>query len=110
MYIARLMEDVGVDTTVIGSRQHKMGQMANFSPLLASSVFDLKFRYSEKTTKVCHIFHFYLTLLSSVYGTVQNSLTVYDALIKCSVLLCVLQVQKINLAIDMKLYTGRYTK
>ena len=34
------MEDGGVDSAVIESRQHKMGQMANFSPLLASSVFD----------------------------------------------------------------------
>ena len=34
------MEDEGVDTTVIESRQHKMGQMADFPPLLASSVFD----------------------------------------------------------------------
>ena len=34
------MEDGGVDTTVIESRQHKMGQMADIPPLLASSVFD----------------------------------------------------------------------
>ena len=34
------MEDGGVYTTVIESRQHKMGQMADFPPLLASSVFD----------------------------------------------------------------------
>jgi hypothetical protein len=34
------MEDGGVDTTVINSRQQKMGQMADFPPLLASSVFD----------------------------------------------------------------------
>ena len=34
------MEDGGVDTTVIESRQHKIGQMADFPPLLASSVFD----------------------------------------------------------------------
>ena len=34
------MEDGGVDTTGIESRQHKMGQMADFPPLLASSVFD----------------------------------------------------------------------
>ena len=32
------MEDGGVDTTVIDSRQHKMGQMADFPPLLASSI------------------------------------------------------------------------
>ena len=36
-----LMEDGGVDTTVIDSWQHKVGSMANFPPLLASSVFDL---------------------------------------------------------------------
>ena len=36
------MEDGGVDTTVIDSRQHKMGRMADFPPPLASSVFDLK--------------------------------------------------------------------
>ena len=35
------MEDGGVGTTVIDSRQHKMDQMADISPLLASSVFDL---------------------------------------------------------------------
>ena len=35
------MEDGGVVTTVIDSWQHKMGQMADFPPLLASSVFDL---------------------------------------------------------------------
>ena len=35
------MEHIGVDTTVIDSRQHKMGQMADFPPHLASSVFDL---------------------------------------------------------------------
>ena len=35
------MEDGRVDTTVIDSRQHKMSQMADFPPLLASSVFDL---------------------------------------------------------------------
>jgi hypothetical protein len=29
------MEDEGTDTTVIESRQHKMGQMADFPPLLA---------------------------------------------------------------------------
>ena len=34
------MEDGGVDTTLIESRQHKLGQMADFPPLLASSVFD----------------------------------------------------------------------
>ena len=35
------MEDGEVDITVIDSRQHKMGQMADFPTLLASSVFDL---------------------------------------------------------------------
>ena len=35
------MQDGGVDTTVIESRQHKMGRMADFLFLLASSVFDL---------------------------------------------------------------------
>ena len=40
------MEDGGVDTTVINSRQYKMGQMADFLPLLASSVFDLQ-KYDE---------------------------------------------------------------
>ena len=34
------MEDGGVDSNVIESWQHKMGQMADFPPLLASSVFD----------------------------------------------------------------------
>ena len=34
------MEDGGVDTTVKDGWQHKIGQMADFPPLLASSVFD----------------------------------------------------------------------
>jgi hypothetical protein len=38
--LATTMENGGVDTIVIKSWQHKMGQMANFPPLLASSVFD----------------------------------------------------------------------
>ena len=33
------MEDGGVDTTVIDSRQHKMGRMADFPPPI---IFDLK--------------------------------------------------------------------
>ena len=36
----KIMEDGGVDSTVIESQQHKIGQMADFPPLLASSVFD----------------------------------------------------------------------
>ena len=36
------MEDGVVDTIVLESRQHKMGWMANFPPLLASSFFDFK--------------------------------------------------------------------
>ena len=36
-----IMEDGGVDTTGIDSWQHKMGRMADFPPLLASSVFEL---------------------------------------------------------------------
>ena len=36
------MEDGGVDTTVINSRQHKIGQMADLPTLLASSVFGLQ--------------------------------------------------------------------
>ena len=36
-----IMEDGGVDTTVIDSREHNMGRMADFSPLVASPVFDL---------------------------------------------------------------------
>ena len=34
------MENGGVDTTVINGWQHKIGQMADFPPLLTSSVFD----------------------------------------------------------------------
>ena len=34
------MEDGGVDTTVIESRQHKMGRIGDFPPLLAFSIFD----------------------------------------------------------------------
>jgi hypothetical protein len=40
-FIASDMEDGGVDTTVVESWQHNMGGMADFPPLLASSVFDL---------------------------------------------------------------------
>ena len=43
------MEDGGVDTTVIDRRQHKMGQMAYFPPLLASSIFDL---YKQETLQI----------------------------------------------------------
>ena len=43
------MEDGGVDTTVIDRRQHKMGQMADFPPLLASSIIDL---YKHDTTQI----------------------------------------------------------
>ena len=32
------MEDEGVDTTVIESLQHQLGRMADFPPLLTSSV------------------------------------------------------------------------
>jgi hypothetical protein len=35
------MEDGGVDATVIESQQHQLSQMADFPPLLTSSVFDL---------------------------------------------------------------------
>ena len=35
------VEDEVVDTFVIESEQHKMGWMADFPPLLASSDFDL---------------------------------------------------------------------
>ena len=38
--IVVIMEDGGVDTTVIESCRHKMGSMADFPSLLASSVFD----------------------------------------------------------------------
>ena len=37
--LGTMEDDGGVDTTVIDSRQHKMGHMADFPPLLASSVF-----------------------------------------------------------------------
>ena len=37
----KVMEDGGIDTTVIDSRQQKMGRMADFLPLLVSSIFDL---------------------------------------------------------------------
>ena len=43
------MEDGGVDTTILESRQHKMGQMADFPPLLASSIFDL---YKHKSPQI----------------------------------------------------------
>ena len=36
-----IIVDGAVDTTVIEIWQHKMGRMADFLPLLASSVFDL---------------------------------------------------------------------
>ena len=37
------MEDGGVDNTVIDSWQHKVGGMADFPSLLASSVFDIMY-------------------------------------------------------------------
>ena len=40
------MENGAVDTTVIAGGQHKMGWLADFPPLLASSVFDLQ-KYDE---------------------------------------------------------------
>jgi hypothetical protein len=44
------MEDGGVDTTVIESRQHKMGQMPDLPPLLAFSVFKLTIYILGRTT------------------------------------------------------------
>jgi hypothetical protein len=41
LFLLFLMEDGGVDTTIIKSQQHKMCRLAGFLPLLASSVFDL---------------------------------------------------------------------
>ena len=38
--MSKYMDKGGVDTTVIDSWQHKMGQMADFPALLAYSVFD----------------------------------------------------------------------
>jgi hypothetical protein len=35
-----VMENGGVDTADVNSRQHKMGQKADFPPLKASSIFD----------------------------------------------------------------------
>ena len=43
------MDNGGVDTSVIDRRQHKMGQMANIPPLLASSIFDL---YKHETPQI----------------------------------------------------------
>ena len=49
LFLDPLMEDGGVDTTVIDRWQHKMGQMADFSPLFTSSIFDL---YKHETPKI----------------------------------------------------------
>ena len=43
------MEDGGVETTVKDRRQRKMGQMADFPPLLASSIIDL---YKHDTPQI----------------------------------------------------------
>ena len=43
------MENGGVDTTVIDRPQHKMGQMADFPPLLASTIFDM---YKQETSQI----------------------------------------------------------
>ena len=43
------MENVGVDTIVRARRHHKMGQMADFPPLLASLIFDL---YKQETPQI----------------------------------------------------------
>ena len=37
----KVMEDGGIDTTIIDSRQQRMGRFADFPPLLTSSVFDV---------------------------------------------------------------------
>ena len=49
------MEDGGVDTTVTDVQQHKMGQMADFSPLLTSSVFAHTDEFSKNSfiSKIC---------------------------------------------------------
>ena len=47
--VDRGMEDGGVDNTVINRRRHKMGQMADFPPLLASSMFDF---YKQETPQL----------------------------------------------------------
>ena len=39
--LIHIMDNGGVNTTVSDTRLHWMGQMADFPPLLASSVFDL---------------------------------------------------------------------
>ena len=44
------MEDGGVETTVKESWQHKMGQMPDFPPLLAFSVFKLADRMRSMRT------------------------------------------------------------
>ena len=50
------MENEGVDNIVRDRRHHKMGQMADFPPLLASLIFDL---YKQETPQIksetmCH--------------------------------------------------------
>ena len=43
------MEDGGVDTPVIDRWQHKMAKMADFPPLLTSSIFNL---YKQETPQI----------------------------------------------------------
>ena len=43
------MEDGGLDTTIIDWQQHKIGKMAGFPPLLASSIFDW---YKQETPQI----------------------------------------------------------
>ena len=59
------MEDGGVDTTVIDRRQHKMGQMAGFPPLIASSILDL-YKQETPTIKSQTIQHTLMNLVNTI--------------------------------------------
>ena len=89
------MEDGGVDTTVIDRWQHKMSQLADYPPHLASSILDF---YKQETPKIesqamqdtlmnlvnTILFKEYVNPLfkMSIYSSVLNS-CVYISLYPC---------------------------
>ena len=83
------MEDGVVDTIIIENWQHKIGWMADFPPLLASSVFDLK-KHDVPQIKSQIMRHTLMNLVNttlfkkicrpmSIYGSVLDS-CVYTSL------------------------------
>ena len=68
------MEDGGVDSTVIDSRQHKMGQMADFPPRVASSVFTFKNMKYVPQIKSQTMWHTLMNLVNTTLFEIPKSL------------------------------------